>query len=104
MFIQVNQVTYKTFIPKSKKDVADAKEYTHIPCGSALINTDYITNISVCYFTYDDETFDLTESKAIYEVRFNNKEDNILIDKESYDKVCKLLANKKILKINNEEI
>ena len=96
MFIQVNQVSNKTFVPKSKKDSANEKDYKHIYCGTALINTNFIETISVGYFTYDDETLDVKEDKTIYEVRFNDEHENILIDKESYDKVCRLLENKDI--------
>ena len=96
MFIQVNQVSNKTFVPKSKKDGANENDYKHIYCGTALINTNFIEAISISFFTYDPETLKVNEEKAIYEVRFNDEHENILIDKESYDKVCRLLENKDI--------
>lgn len=98
MFIQVNQLSNKTFVSKSKKDSANENDYKHIYCGTALINTNFIEAISISFFTYDPETLNVKEEKTIYEVRFNNEDEheNILIDKESYDKVCRLLENKDI--------
>ena len=96
MFIRVKQVSNKTFVSKSKKDSANENDHKHIYCGTALINTNSIESISVGYFTYDDETLNVKEEKTIYAVRFNDDHENILIDKESYDKVCSLLENKDI--------